>query len=161
MIAMLRAFGALAGDALIAFGVALRERCDQSGPPPYDVDAFGRMEADGPDAAETCIGDGCPRGARGCFLCSDTSAPAIPPTEIRSALDELPDSQLINIAATVIAGWKPILLHTLTDLTDIDVLIAALSDRAAQFRAVEHDAAEPFLTGAHLGAHLTSSRRGE
>lgn len=133
MIAMLRALGALAGDALIAAGVVLVERCDQSGPPHY-FDTFGRMESDAADVI--------------------APTPTIPPSDVRSALDELPDSQLINVAATVIAGWKPILLHTLTDLTDIDVLIAALSDRAAQFAAVEHDAAEPFLTTAHLGAHL-------
>lgn len=34
----------------------------------------------------------------------------IPRSEARAALDELTDSHLLNIAATVIAGWTPILL---------------------------------------------------
>lgn len=126
----------LFGDALIALGELVR-----GGSANVDVWAgeyavsAGRMESDGPDLTKP-----------------------IPRDEVRCALDELPDSQLLNIAATVLGGWKPILLSTAASaLTDVDVLIEALRDRAAQFRAVEDDAREPWLSTTHLGAHLTRS----
>lgn len=127
MIAELRT---LAGDALIAAGEKLHGGL-------ANVDVAG------------CIGDGCPRGANGCFLCSEvpppfvryTTAPAIAPAEVRAAIDELPDSKLLNIAAQIIAGWKPILLSAEAGaLTDVDVLVDALRDRAARFAAAEVDA---------------------
>lgn len=62
------------------------------------------------------------------------TAAKLDPRETRSALlDELSDSGLLTIAATVIAGWKP---------TDVDVLVDALRDRAAQFSAAETEAYE-------------------
>lgn len=141
MIAALESLCTLAGDALGAAGAALRTR--REGFADYEAGDFllagGRMESDGPDQTDP-----------------------IPTSEVRSAFDELPDSRLLNIAATVIAGWKPILLKTTGDLTDVDVLVDALRDRAAQFAAVELDADEPFPSPAHLSAHLTHSpRRGE
>lgn len=72
----------------------------------------------------------------------------IPRGELSSALDELPDSELLNIAATIIAGWKLILLNTTGDLTGVNVLVDALRDRASEFEAVEGEADQP-------SAHLT------
>lgn len=90
----------------------------------------GRMASDGPDQADPT---------------------PVPRADVRSALDELPDSKLLNLAATIIAG-------TARCLSDVDVLVDALRDRAAQFAAIE----EPSSTPALLGAHLTdSTRRGE
>ncbi|QFG09987.1 hypothetical protein KDW74_gp33 [Mycobacterium phage Antsirabe] len=81
----------------------------------------------------------------------------IQPETIRSALDELPDSRLLRIAATIIAGWKPILFQSdegRRAAGDVDVLVATLRDRANQFEAVERDADRPFH-------HLTPAPRGE
>lgn len=112
---------ALAGDALIAVGEAVR-----GGSPNLEIwpAMHGRisvMESDGPDQTKP-----------------------IPPADIRLGLDELPDSALWNIAATVIATWVPLAEH----------LVEALRNRASHFAAVESDAAEQFLTPAHLHRHL-------
>ncbi|AKF14535.1 hypothetical protein SEA_CAMBIARE_33 [Mycobacterium phage Cambiare] len=91
-----------------------------------------------------------------------TTGESIAPDMVRSALDELPDSKLLRIAATIIAGWKPILLSAqLAALTDLDLFIAALRDRANQFEAVERDAGEPWLSTDHLLEHLNPRTRGE
>ena len=81
-----------------------------------------------------------------------TGGPAkITKPQIRSALDELPDSKLLRIAATIIAGWRPLLVRDhVAALTDVDLLIETLRDRATQFEAIESDAAKPFLTTANL-----------
>lgn len=90
-----------------------------------------------------------------------TTGESIAPDVVRSALDELPDSKLLRIAATIIAGWKPILLSSrLAALTDLDLFIATLRDRADQFEAVESDAAEPWLNTNHLLEHMTPRDRG-
>lgn len=73
-------------------------------------------------------------------------ADASPAMDVRRKLFELPDSTLIGIAATIIEGWTPILLKQSADLTDVDLLIAALRDRSAQFAVLEADADEPYLT---------------
>lgn len=139
----------LAGDALIALGETIRgRRVRFAGIEPADYDV--NYQRHDPAAGWTAPAP----------LRTYTTGAAITPDVVRSALDELPDSQLIAIAATIIAGWKPILLPTSTAaLTDVDVLVAALRDRAAQFRAVEHDADEPFLTRANLDAHLNGPSR--
>lgn len=126
MIAALDALRALAGDALLAAGEVVR-----GGSPNVDAWArtdylLGGFESDGPDIAKP-----------------------IPRVEVRQAVDELTDSQLLNIAATVIDS-----------LTDADVLVAALRDRAAQWAVVEADAADQFHVPAHLwGAPLTRSEQ--
>ncbi|AHJ86583.1 hypothetical protein Jolie2_33 [Mycobacterium phage Jolie2] len=73
-----------------------------------------------------------------------TGGPArITKPQIRSALDELSDSKLLRIAAKVIAGWRPLLVRDhVAALTDVDLLIEVLRDRADQFEAVEN----PLLT---------------
>lgn len=135
MIAAIESLATIVGDALSAFGSALRTR--REGFSEYEAGAFllggdcslGRMESDGPDA----------------------SSPApILPADVRVELAELPDSQLIDLAAHIIAGWTPLLLRTTGDLTDVDVFVATLRDRAAQFAAVEADLDRPFLTAVHL-----------
>jgi hypothetical protein len=114
----------LLGEALIAAGEKISGTDSRDVWPGEYAIAAGRFESDGPDLA----------------------AP-IPLDEVRCALDELPDSKLLRIAATIIAGWKPILLSTaVAALTDVDVLVQALRDRANQFEAVEADADKPFLT---------------
>ncbi|AKF14469.1 hypothetical protein SEA_FLAGSTAFF_32 [Mycobacterium phage FlagStaff] len=91
-----------------------------------------------------------------------TTHASIAPDVVRSALDELPDSKLLRIAATIIAGWKPILLSAhVAALTDLDLFIATLRDRANQFEAVERDASEPWLSTDHLIDHMTPRNRGE
>lgn len=140
----------LLGDALIAAGIAVRGDVADT----FDGQ-YGRMECEGPDAADTYI----PAE----FRIPPAWAP-IPLTDVRAALDELPDSSLLSIAATIIAGWKPILLKTTGDHTDVDVLIDVLHDRATQFRAVERDANTPLLTVDHLIDHvdpIRSPRRGQ
>ncbi len=90
-----------------------------------------------------------------------TTRASIQPDVVRSALDDLPDSKLLRIAATIITGWKPILLSSAAAaLTDLDLFIAALRDRADQFEAVERDANEPWLSTDHLMDHLTPRDRG-
>ncbi|QBP30248.1 hypothetical protein KDW77_gp34 [Mycobacterium phage Pinnie] len=90
-----------------------------------------------------------------------TTHASIQPDVVRSALDDLPDSKLLRIAATIITGWKPILLSSAAAaLTDLDLFIAALRDRADQFEAVERDANEPWLNTDHLIDHLTPRDRG-
>lgn len=119
-----KALRALAGDALVAIGEAVR----------------------GGSAT----------------LSVTTPVASIPSGEIRSALDELDDSQLLNVAALIIAGWKPLLLKTAGDLTDVDVLVEALCDRASQFAAFKDVAERPFNADDLSGAYLTPSpRRGE
>lgn len=156
MTGTLRAFRDLAGDALVAIGEVVRggsanvdvdfddtiKRHTQAAGWQAPIRTGGAMESDGP-------------------LLS-WPAPAIPRAEVRSALDDLSDSKLLNVAATVIAGWKPILLSTeAAALTDVDLLVEALRDRAAQFQAVEHDAGEAWQSPDHLHAqlhaHLTTS----
>lgn len=143
----------LAGEALVAVGSAMRTR--REGFSEYEAGDFllsgsGRMESDGPDQT-----DGVP---------SIPPAPRPNPTpdQLRSMIDELDDSSLLNTAATVIAGWKPLLLKTTGDLTDVDVLVAALRDRAAQFEDVERDCGDAWLSPEHLHANLTNlPRRGQ
>lgn len=133
MIGAIEGLCTIAGDALVAIGTTLRTR--REGFSDYEAGDYllgsGRMESDGPDTAA--------------------------PVDYRvRALAELPDSELIRIAATIIAGWKPLLLETTSAVTlgaDVDVLVEALRDRAAQFAAIEVDAPAP------LGAHLTDSAR--
>ena len=143
----------LAGDAIVAIGYKIRGGLPNLLTTPDFDDTVkvhepdygwhvpfhtGAMESDGPQLAW-----GINRG------------------EIRSALDELSDSKLLNIAATIIAGWKPLLLSVeAAALTDVDLLVQALRDRAAQFRAVEDDADEPFHP-VQLDTLYDSPRRGE
>lgn len=132
----------LIGDALIAAGEKIR-----GGAPNVDLDlpAEGGWESEGLLLAEP--------------FHRYTTVPAITPDVVRSALDDLSDSKLLRIAATIIAGWKPILLSTaVAALTDVDLLVQALRDRADQFEAVEADADAPFLTPVHLDEHLSQSR---
>lgn len=75
----------------------------------------------------------------------------------RRALDSRTDAELFGIAATVIEGWIPILLpEHVAAMTDVDLLVETLRDRAAMFEAIDRDAAKPFLTEADLTAHLRS-----
>ncbi|GFG65782.1 hypothetical protein MKUB_32720 [Mycobacterium kubicae] len=135
MIAALKAVG----DAIKSARRARREAFSDYEAGDFLITGTGRMEFDGPDAA----------------------AP-IAVAEVRSALHELPDSELFGVAARVIEAWAPLMLPTVRAATDVDVLIDALRDRAVQFEAVERDADEPFPTPAHLGATLTRlPRRGE
>jgi hypothetical protein len=132
MIGTLGALCGLAGDTLIAIGTALRERDRR----------FTDYEA-------------------GDYLAPvEPSAPAddlsIPLRDVRVALDDLSDSKLLNIAATIIAGWKPILLKTADGPTDVDVLVDALRDRATQYAVVEFDGDSPAT-----GAPTSSPKRGE
>lgn len=123
----------LAGDALIALGEKVRGRrvrFDGIEPADYDVTYQRHTERAGWTAPAP--------------LQRYTTGQSIAPAEVRSALDELPDSGLLRIAATVIAGWKPILISAAAAaLTDVDLFIAALRDRADQFEAVERDADSP------------------
>lgn len=119
----LESLRALAGDALIAAGEAVR------------------------GAAEVWPAEYTPA--------APVTPDAIPRDEVCAALAELDDSQLVTIAATIIAGWKPILLKTTGHLTDVDALVEELRARAAIFAAVERDADEPHLTPARLRLHLT------
>lgn len=141
MIGAIESLATLAGDALSAVGAKLRTR--REGFSDYEAgdyllssafekceairaDMAGRMESDGPDQTWP-------------------QTWPIPQPDVREALDELPDSKLLNLAATILVG-------TARCLTDVDVLVDVLRDRAAQFAAIE----------APLGAHLTdSTRRGE
>jgi hypothetical protein len=95
----------------------------------------------------------------GDYLIPTAASATIPEGVVRSAINDLPDSTLLGVAATVIDGWKPILLKTSADVTDVDVLVDALRYRASQFRAVEHDADAPFLSPTHLTN--SSQSRGE
>ena len=118
----------LLGDALIAVGEKIR-----GGLPNVDHGHLaGAWESDGPLLTQPQLVGG----------------PAlITPAQVGEALDELPDSQLLNIAATIIAGWKPLLITSefgRAAAPDVDVLIDILRDRAAQFRAVEDDADKRF-----------------
>lgn len=122
---------ALAGDALIAIGEIVRGES-------RDLELFPvPHRSDLPEEAQ------------------------IPTREVAVALDGLPDSELLGIAAKVIEGWTPILLRTTRTSTNVDALVATLRDRAAQFEAAEYGVEpEPFLS--RLGAHLTSlPRRGK
>lgn len=134
MSSTVRSLRVLAGDALIAVGEKVRGR---------RVRFEGIEPADwAPDFQRHTARAGWTAPAP---LQRYTTAPSIAPAEIRSALDELPDSTLIFIAATVIAGWKPILLSSAAAaMTDVDLLIDTLRDRATQFRVVEADADRPF-----------------
>lgn len=122
------ALRALAGDALIAVGEAIRGGSDNLDPwaDPDGILPFGSMESDGPDQTKP-----------------------IPFADVRAALNELPDSQLLQVAAAVIPRWNP--------------LVEALRDRAAQLLVHELDDVDrPHPTPARPGAPLTSSpRRGE
>ena len=134
MIASLAAFRALTGDALIALGDWIG-----GGSPNFDGwtstdHLLGGMESDGPDL---------------------TKPAPIPLSEVRSAVADLPDSQLLRVAATVIEGWTPLLLAVTRDATDADVLVETLRDRAAQFEAVETDVERPIH--AHPCADLLRS----
>ncbi|ACR77567.1 hypothetical protein PBI_SCHIEBEL_35 [Mycobacterium phage Schiebel] len=122
----------LAGDALIAVGFALREH--DRGFSDYEAGDF-LTPAEPPAPADDL---------------------SIPLGDVRAALDDLSDSKLLNIAATIIAGWKPILLKTTGDLTDVDVLVDALRDRATQYAVVESDDVPPAA-----GAPTNSPERGE
>ncbi|MCV7226100.1 hypothetical protein [Mycolicibacterium komossense] len=145
MIGAVESLCTIAGDALSGLGAKLRTR--REGFSDYHAGEFllsgadvragrvsGRMESDGPDQTET-----------------------IPADAVRFGLNDLPDSELMTIAATVLEGWTPLLFKATGATACADLLVAALRDRASQFRAVELDAGEPFLTPAHLGAHLTRS----
>lgn len=123
MLAALESLCTLTGDALVAVAAALRTRRE----------GFSDYEA-------------------GDFLIAPTTTPLIPRETVRSALDELSDSKLLTIAANLIDSWAPILLKTTRRATDVDLLVAALRDRASQFAAIEADADRPFLTPVHLGA---------
>lgn len=122
----------LSGDALIAFGEMLGRLGEAVRGGFENVDVWpseyvtGAMECDGPALA--------------------WSSPAPPPigqAEVRAALDELSDSELLRICANIIAGWKPLLLLTTAPAaTDVDLLVETLNDRADQFRVVERENAE-------------------
>lgn len=114
MTSSFRAFRELAGDAVIAVGTKLRG-AGETWPATYYEPQL-------------------------------TGGPAkITKPQIRSALDALPDSKLLRIAATIIAGWRPLLVRDhVAALTDVDLLIETLRDRANQFEAVERDADRPF-----------------
>lgn len=127
MTSSVRAFRSLVGDALIAAGVLVRGNRTKLG-----------------------IDETLPWADPRYILPAFKSSP-IPRDTIRSALDELPDSKLLRIAATIIAGWRPLLVRDhVAALTDVDLLIETLRDRATQFEAIESDAAKPFLTTANL-----------
>lgn len=127
----IEAIRVLAGDALIATGELIRGGSENVDVWPDDFLA-GAMECDGPDSTKP-----------------------IPVDEIRAALDSLPDSELLGVAATLLAGFNgqpyPHVPNAVVD---------ALRDRAAQFEAAEHTAG--FLLASRWTAHQTcSSRRGE
>lgn len=156
---MIGTLRALAGDALIAAGELVRGapvRFPGITPADYDptvkVHEYGygwhapfkhhtdegAMEADGP-------------------MLSWPAPPIVTEAEVRAALDDLDDSTLFGICATIIEGWKPILFtsHAGREASvDVDTLVTVLRDRRDQFRAVERDASEPFLTPHHLDAHI-------
>lgn len=128
---------ALSGDALIAFGEMLGRLGEAVRGGFENVDVWpseyvtGAMECDGPLLA--------------------WSSPAPPPigqAEVRAALDGLSDSELLQIAAIVIAGCA----STPAAFTDVDLLVETLNDRADQFRVVECENAE-------LDGHMTRSGR--
>lgn len=130
----------LIGEALIAAGEAVR-----GGAPNVDLDlphAEPAMECDGP-------------------LLSLPAPPPVTQAEVMAALDELSDSMLFGICATIIEGWKPLLFTSDVGReasADVDVLVQQLRDRRDQFHAVEHDADAPFLTPVQLNEHLSQSR---
>lgn len=114
MIAVAESLLTLVGDALSAAGAALRSRRE----------GFSERQA-------------------GAYLIPAEQMPRIPLDEVRAVFDELPDSTLIRIGASIIAGWKPIVLKATDDPTDVDVLVDALRDRATQFHICE-DAEQAF-----------------
>lgn len=126
---------ALAGDALIAVGATMRGDGDEFSEREAAefLLASGRMESDGPDA----------------------TAPV--PGTVGAELADLPDLQLIRMAAQILRGWIPILLATQAGTTDVEAFVAELEDRAAQFAVVEADAVQPFLTPAHLTDSLRAA----
>ena len=68
--------------------------------------------------------------------------PKVTTEEVRAALDDLSDSTLFGICASIIEGWKPILFTSEAGreaAVDVDVLVQALRDRRDQFKAVELD----------------------
>lgn len=127
MIAVVESLLTLAGETLSAAGAALRSRRE--------------------GFSEQAAGD---------YLVPAEQMPRIPLDEVRAVLDELPDSTVITIAASIIAGWKPILLKATADLTDVDVLLDVMRDRATQYRIAE--SAEVPLPDP---GPTSSSRRGE
>lgn len=140
----------LSGDALIAFGEALGRLGEavRGGAPNVDLDlphADPAMECDGP-------------------LLSWPAPPPVTPAEVRAALDELSDSTLFGICATIIEGWKPLLFTSDVGReasADVDVLVQTLRDRRDQFHAVEHDADCTILTPVQLDDLTRPPRRGE
>ncbi|AKF14895.1 hypothetical protein AVT46_gp34 [Mycobacterium phage MOOREtheMARYer] len=135
----------LVGDALIAAGEAIQGGLPSI--PEFDPN-YQRHTAAGWTAPAP--------------LQTYTTGESIAPDVVRSALDDLPDSKLLRIAATIITGWKPILLSSAAAaLTDVDLFIQALRDRADQFEAVERDADSPFpLTPTDLDRHLNPADYG-
>lgn len=123
----------LAGDALIALGEKVRGRRVRFAgiePADYDVDYQRHTDRAGWTAPAP--------------LQRYTTAASIQPDVVKSALADLPDSKLIRNAAVVIADWKPILLSAAAAaLTDLDLFIAELRNRADQFEAIERDADSP------------------
>lgn len=121
MISTIASLRELAGDALIAVGLLVR----------------GRRRP------ELGLIPGAPWRERG--VVPNVYTAPIPRVHIREALDDMPDSTLIGLAASLIAGWSPILIRReLLDMTDVDLLIDVLRDRATQFRVVEADSDNPF-----------------
>ncbi|ASR77234.1 hypothetical protein SEA_AVOCADO_32 [Mycobacterium phage Avocado] len=140
----MRSLRVLVGDALIAAGEAIQGGLPSI--PEFDPN-YQRHTAAGWTAPAP--------------LQRYTTGASIAPDVVKSALADLPDSELIRNAATVIAGWKPILLSAaVAALTDLDLFIAELRDRANQFEAVERDANEPWLSRDHLIDHLNPRNSG-
>jgi hypothetical protein len=121
----------LAGDALVAVADAFRRRRE----------GFADYEA----------GD----YLMGPVAGADWLPSRIPPADVQAAVADLSDSGLFGVVATILEGWKPLLLRTSPDAAaHVDLLIAELRDRADQFRALETDDEDQGDNPTNLDARL-------
>lgn len=155
---------ALAGDALVAVGTAIKGRSEfdeliaagwveagyiDDDTPARQLPHPARMESDGPNAA-----DAVPTLP---YAATAADVADLVPDVREHDLYEFADSDLIRLAVYLIDGWAAILLRNHRGLTDVDVFVEALQDRANQFAAVEADADKPFLTTHDLTANLRAA----